>query len=102
MFPEGFDMNDLLAQARAVQAQLQQAQAELQATEFTGSAGGGLVSATVTGGNELVGLEIAPEAVDLDDLEGLADLVIAAVRDANHQAAIEAQAIMPQLPNLGF
>ncbi|HSN44466.1 MAG TPA: YbaB/EbfC family nucleoid-associated protein [Propionibacteriaceae bacterium] len=93
------DMNDLLAQAQAMQAQLQQAQAELQATEFSGTAGGGLVSATVTGGGELVALEISPGAVDVDDLEALADLVIAAVRDASHQASVKAQSVMP---NLGF
>lgn len=99
MFPEGMDMNDLLAQAQAMQAQLQQAQAELQATQFTGTAGGDLVEATVTGGGDLVALVIKPDAVDTDDLEGLADLVIAAVRDANHQASVKAQSVMP---NLGF
>lgn len=102
MFPEGMDMSSLLAQAQAMQAQLQQAQETLAVTEFTGTAGGDLVTATVTGAGALVGLVIKPEAVDVDDLESLSDLVIAAVRAASEQANEAAAAAMPQMPNLGF
>lgn len=102
MFPEGLDMNSLLAQAQAMQAQLQQAQADLAGTTFVGTAGGDLVEATVTGTGELTGLVIKPDAVDPDDTESLADLIIAAVRDATSQAAAKAQTLMPQVPNLGF
>lgn len=98
MFPEGMDMNALLEQAQAMQAQLAQTQQELAAAEFTGSAGGDLVVATVSGTGELKGLVIKPAAVDPEDTETLADLVVAAIRDANAQAA----AAMPQMPNLGF
>ena len=79
----GFDMNAQLEQAQQMQSQLLQAQEQLARAEVTGSAGGGLVRATVTGGGEVVGLEIDPSAVDPDDTEGLADLVLAAIRDAN-------------------
>ena len=79
----GADLNALLQQAQQMQSQLLQAQEELARAEVTGSAGGGLVRATVTGGGEVVGLEIDPSAVDPDDTEGLADLVLAAIRDAN-------------------
>ena len=65
-------------------------------------AGGDLVQAVVTGAGELVGLTIEPGAVDLDDLESLSDLIIAAVRDAGTQAANQAQALMPDLGGLGF
>lgn len=102
MFPEGMDMNALLEQAQAMQEQLAQAQEDLANSTFTGSAGGDLVSATMTGGGELVGLVIKPEAVDMDDLESLSDLIIAAVRDASSQAATQAQALMPDLGGLGF
>lgn len=102
MFPEGMDMSALLEQAQAMQAQLQQAQEDLANSTFQGSAGGGLVAATMTGGGELVGLVIQPEAVDMDDLESLADLVIAAVRDAGSKAADQAQALMPDLGGMGF
>ena len=102
MFPEGMDMNALLQQAQAMQAQLQQAQEDLANSVFTDSAGGDLVQAVVTGAGELVGLTIEPGAVDLDDLESLSDLIIAAVRDAGTQAANQAQALMPDLGGLGF
>lgn len=100
MFPEGFDMSDLLAQAQAMQAQLQQAQADLQAARYTGTAGGDLVTATILGTGELVGLTIAPAAIDPDDPEGLADLVIAAARAAHTQMSAAVQAAMPALPDL--
>ena len=74
MIPEG-DMSGLLAQAQAMQEQLFTAQQELAETEVEGSAGGDLVTATVTGAGELVGLVIKPEAVDPEDTETLADLV---------------------------
>ena len=98
MFGEGMDMNALLAQAQAMQAQLQSAQEELAASDFTGSAGGDLVVATVTGTGELTNLVIKPEAIDPEDAEGLADLVLAAVRAANAQLQAKAAAVMPQLP----
>ena len=100
MFPEGFDMSGLLAQAQAVQAQLQATQAELATRRFTGTAGGHLVSATLLGSGELVELTLAPEAIDPDDPEGLADLVIAAVRDAHTQMTTAVSSAMPTLPDL--
>jgi DNA-binding YbaB/EbfC family protein len=54
--------------------------------EVEGTSGGGLVTAKVTGAGDLVGLLIAPEAVDPDDTETLADLIVAAVRDATSNA----------------
>jgi nucleoid-associated protein EbfC len=70
------------------QEQLEAAQAELAAAEVTGTAGGGLVTATLTGGGELTALVIDPKAVDPDDVETLQDLIVAAVRDA-HRAVTE-------------
>ncbi|GAA1391845.1 YbaB/EbfC family nucleoid-associated protein [Luteococcus peritonei] len=101
MFPEGMDMNALLAQAQAMQAQLQQAQAQLVASSFTGTAGGDLVEATITGDGELTALTIKPEAMDPEDPESLADLVLAAVRDANAQLKTKAAEVMPAMPEMG-
>jgi len=84
----GANMQQLMKQAQKMQQQLQVAQAELAETEVTGTAGGGLVTATLTGGGELVALTISPAAVDPDDVETLQDLVVAAVRDA-HRAVQE-------------
>jgi DNA-binding YbaB/EbfC family protein len=69
-----------------MQEQLMSAQQNLAETEITGTAGGGLVTATVTGAGELVSLDIAPSVVDPTDVETLCDLVVAAVRDAHAQA----------------
>jgi DNA-binding YbaB/EbfC family protein len=87
MLPGGQpDLSALLQQAQQMQQALVAAQEELAQTEVTGTAGGNLVSATMTGNGELTALTIAPAAVDPDDLETLQDLVVAAVRDAKHNA----------------
>jgi len=83
------DFSALLAQAQAMQQQVMAAQQGLADERATGSAGGGLVTATVDGRGDLLALAIAPEAfdpADPDGLETLADLVVAAVRDARVQA----------------
>ncbi|WP_163512558.1 YbaB/EbfC family nucleoid-associated protein [Fodinicola acaciae] len=80
------NMQQMLKQAQKMQRQLEEAQAELAAAEVTGSAGGGMVTATVTGSGELTALAIDPKVVDPDDVETLADLVIAAVRSASDEA----------------
>ncbi|MFC3493460.1 YbaB/EbfC family nucleoid-associated protein [Glycomyces rhizosphaerae] len=85
MFPGG-DMQKLLQQAQQMQADMMQAQAELAESEVTASAGGGLVSATVTGDGELKGVKIDPKAVDPEDVETLEDLILAAVQAATEDA----------------
>ena len=76
------NLNKLMKQAQKMQEQLEAAQAELAAAEVTGSAGGGLVTATLTGSGELTAIKIDPKAVDPDDVETLQDLVRAAFADA--------------------
>jgi nucleoid-associated protein EbfC len=84
------DMRQLMQQAQKMQEQMAAAQADLAKKEFEGSAGGGLVKATVTGTQELVGIEISPEVVDPDDVEMLEDLVVAAVRAASEASVAAA------------
>ncbi len=91
------DLGGLLQQAQQMQQQLLGAQEELARTEVTGTAGGGLVRATVTGTGELTALSIDPSAIDPDDAEGLADLVVAAIRDANRAAQELSQRAMGPL-----
>ena len=91
------NMQQLMKQAQKMQQQMEAAQAELAAAEVTGSAGGGLVTATVSGTGELKSLTIDPKAVDPDDTETLADLVVAAVRAANEQVQELAQKKMGPL-----
>ena len=79
-------------------------QQEQEAKTFTAKAGGGMVSATVSGKHELVGLEINPEAVDPDDVEMLQDMILAAVNEAMRTADAEAANNMSRLTggmNLG-
>jgi len=102
MIPEGGDMSGFLAQAQAMQQQLLTAQQELAETEITGTSGGDLVTATITGAGELIGLQIKPEVVDPEDTETLADLVLAAVRDASGKSqALAAAKLGPLAGGMG-
>lgn len=87
MEPGGeLDMQQLLAAAAAMQSQLMNAQQELADTEVEGTAGGGLVTATVNGQGELLDLSISAAAIDAanpdETAQTLSDLVLAAYRDA--------------------
>jgi DNA-binding YbaB/EbfC family protein len=96
-------MSGLLAQAQAMQQQLMAAQQELAETEVEGTAGGNLVTATITGAGELLRLSIKPEAVDPDDTETLADLIVAAVRDASTKSqALAAAKLGPMAGGLNL
>ena len=96
------NMQQLLQQAQKMQQDLQRAQEELARTEVDGQAGGGLVKATVTGSGELRALKIDPKAVDPEDTETLADLVLAAVRDAGASAEeLQQQKLGPLAQGLG-
>lgn len=98
MFPDGSpDMQSLLQQATAMQAQLLAAQEELANARVEGNSGGGLVKATVSGTGDLVDLTIDPQVCDPADPETLADLVVAAVRDASDNAQRKAAEQMAEL-----
>ena len=73
---------DMMARLQQMQEKAMKAQAELQAQIVDGSAGGGAVTISVTGGLKVESLKIEPEVVDPDDIEMLEDLVTAAVNEA--------------------
>jgi len=75
-------MANLQRMAQQMQQEMARVQAELAAATIDGSAGGGVVRATVTGKQELVAIVIDPAAVDPADVEMLQDLIVAAVNDA--------------------
>ena len=75
-------MGNLAKMAQQMQQQMARIQDELAATTIEGSAGGGVVRATVTGRQDLVAIAIDPAAVDPTDVEMLQDLVVAAVNEA--------------------
>ncbi len=84
-FPGGAmpgNMNNMLKQAQRMQRQMEESQKELEEKEFTATAGGGAVEATVTGKKTLSKIKLDPEAVDPEDVEMLEDLIMAAVNDA--------------------
>ena len=75
------------------------AQEELENMEIDGTAGNGLVTVTLTGQKKLVGVSIKPEAVDLDDLEMLEDLIVAAYNAAAEEADAASKELMPDAAN---
>ena len=81
----GKDMQKQLRQLQAMQAEMEQVQAELAEKEITSTAGGGAVEVTVNGNKEITKLKIDKAVVDPDDVEMLQDLVTAAVNEAMRQ-----------------
>ena len=75
-------MANLQRMAQQMQQEMARVQSELEAATVDGSAGGGVVKATVTGKQEVVSITIDPSAVDPGDVDMLQDLVVAAVNDA--------------------
>ena len=81
--PMGGGMNmNMMKQAQKMQQEMLRMQEEMESKTYSATAGGGMVTATVTGKHELTALTIDPEAVDPEDVEMLQDLVIAAVNEA--------------------
>lgn len=76
------NLQQLMKQAQKMQQQLATAQAELAETEVSGTAGGGLVTVTMTAAGEFRSVKIDPRAVDPEDVETLEDLVLAAIHNA--------------------
>jgi DNA-binding YbaB/EbfC family protein len=76
------DFEKLLQQAQQMQEQMAKAQEELAKETVEASAGGGMVTAKATGALEITEIKISPEAIDPDDPELLADMVLAAVNEA--------------------
>ena len=97
--PQGYgggpgNMQSMLKQAQKMQEDMQTAQAELEAKEYTASSGGNMVEATVNGKHEVISLKINPDVVDPDDVEMLEDLVLAAVNEAIRAAASDSEQTM--------
>jgi nucleoid-associated protein EbfC len=101
-----FDMNAMLKQAQEMQEQMQKAQEEAKHEVVEASAGGGMVTVKANGSGELVEVRIDPKAVDPDDPELLADMVLAAANEALRSAQEKTEAklrgMMPDLGSLGL
>ena len=76
------DIRQLMKQAQQMQAKMAKAQEELAGRIVEAEVGGGQVKVTMNGKHRVLGIEIAPESLDPDDIEFLQDLVAAAVNEA--------------------
>jgi DNA-binding YbaB/EbfC family protein len=98
-----FDMNKLMEQAAAMQAQVQQMQEDAKKETAEASVGGGMVKVSANGAGEVLSITISPEAIDPSDPEALGDLVLAGVNEALRAASakVEAKAQQMQTDLLG-
>ncbi|NLM70305.1 MAG: YbaB/EbfC family nucleoid-associated protein [Firmicutes bacterium] len=80
------NMQKMLKQVQKMQAEMAKAQEELKNKTVDATAGGGVITVTANGNQEIVAIKIEPDAVDPDDVEMLEDLVVAAVNEALRKA----------------
>ena len=76
----------MMKRIQQMQADMEAKQAEIEASEYSASVGGGVVTVTVTGAHEVKSIELAPEVVDPEDVEMLSDLIISAANEAMKKA----------------
>ncbi len=80
---------------KKMQKQMMEAQEKLEATVFTGTAGGGMVSVEVKGNHEVVSVKIDPDALESkEDIEMIEDSIVAALNDASKKIDTETQRVM--------
>lgn len=91
------NMANLMKQAQKMQRQMEEQAKEMESKEFTATAGGGAVEATVSGTKKLLKVKLDEEAVDPDDVEMLEDLIVAAVNEAIDKADAETSSAMSKL-----
>ena len=91
------DFMKILQQAQEMQGRFQKIQDELQQITVTGTAGGGLVTADVSGTGQLRRIKLDPSVINPADIEMLEDLIVVAVADAQKKAQDQAQAEMGKL-----
>ena len=102
--PGGMNQAAMMKQAQKMQQEMLRMQEEMETKTYTAAAGGGMVTAEVSGKHQLVNLTIKEEAVDPDDVDMLQDMIIAAVNEAMRTADNDAANNMSRLTgglNLG-
>ena len=98
----GMNINQLMKEAKKMQANMEKSQEELQAKEFESSAGGGAVTVKVSGSKQILELKINKDVVDPDDVEMLQDLIITCINDATRKvdSAQTAEFVKYNIPGL--
>ena len=92
--PAGFgrpDMNSLMRQAQKMQEEMEKAQEEIKAKEYSTTVGGGVVEITMTGDKILKSITLKPEVVDPEDIETLQDLIVSGVNEVLRQVESETE-----------
>ena len=87
----GFNMQQMMKQAKMMQKKMLEIQEELKKMEFEATAGGGAVKAKVNGDQEILELKLNTDMIDADDLDMVEDMVMVAVNDALKQSKDEAK-----------
>ncbi len=82
----GGNMGNMMKQMQQMQKKLEEAQKEIEVTEVTATAGGGVVEVVANGKKEVLSIKIDPEAVDPEDVEMLEDMILAGVNEALRMA----------------
>jgi DNA-binding YbaB/EbfC family protein len=91
------NIGQLMKQAQAMQAKMTEMQAQLEALEMTGMAGGGMVRVVLNGKSELKSLKIDKAVVDPEETEVLEDLIVAAFNDAKQKVQAHSESEMQKL-----
>ena len=86
----GMNLNQLMKEAKKMQADMEKSQEELAQKDFEATAGGGAISVKVSGSKEIKEIKISKDVVDPDDVEMLEDLILTAVNEALRK--VDAQA----------
>ena len=98
----GMNINNLMKEAKKMQADIEKSQAEITAKDFEATAGGGAVKAVVSGAKFIKELTINKEVVDPDDVEMLQDLIITCVNEALRKVDDETSSQMGKFNIPGF
>lgn len=100
-FGGGANMQQLMKQAQKMQQKMQEAQEELKASVVESSVGNGMVQLSMNGERKVESISIKAEMVDLDDIEMLEDMIMAALNDANEQIDKLTEEIMGPFGGVG-
>ena len=100
----GINMNQLMKQAKKMQADMEESQRELQSKEFDATTGGGAVYVKVNGSKQIVEIKIDKDVVDPDDVEMLQDLIMTAINEAMKKVdeATASEMGKYNIPGMGF
>ena len=100
----GINMNQLMKQAKKMQADIEESQKEIQAKEFEATTGGGAVYVKVNGSKQIVEIKIDKDVVDPDDVEMLQDLIMTATNEAMKKVdeATASEMGKYNIPGMGF